>query len=100
MDRSAVITLIKRTFAADSIGQQIPTETTRDVFCSVSSISQSEWFEAGRNGLKAEYRVDMFFPEYEGEEIVEYNNTRYGVYRTYRRNNEVLELYLERKSGV
>ena len=100
MDRSDVISLVKRTFTTDEIGQQIPADTTRDVFCAVSSISQSEWFEAGRNGLKPEYRVDMFFPEYDGEEIVEYHGTRYGVYRTYRRNNEVLELYLERKAGL
>lgn len=100
MDRSSVVTLVKRTFTTDGIGQKIPVETTRDVFCSVNSVSQSEWFEAGRNGLKAEYRVNMFDPEYEGEEIVVFGGVRYGVYRTYRRNSEVIELYLERKAGV
>ena len=37
---------------------------------------------------------------YEGEEIVEFEGTRYGVYRTYRGRDDTIELYLERKAGV
>lgn len=100
MDRSRVLTLIRVTYTDDSIGQQVPQETRRDVFCNVSSVSASEFFDAGRAGLKPEYRVTMFAHDYEGEEIVELDGARYGVYRTYLGKNETIELYLERKAGV
>lgn len=99
MDRSNVVTLIKETYSSDSIGQMIATEVSHDVFCNVSSVTQSEWFQGGQNGLRPEYRVTMFAPDYEDEKIVEFNGVRYGVYRTYLRQDENLELYLERKTG-
>lgn len=99
MDRSNVVTLIKETYSSDSIGQMIATEVLRDVFCNVASVTQSEWFQGGQNGLRPEYRVTVFAPDYEGEKIVELNGVRYGVYRTYLRQDENLELYLERKTG-
>lgn len=100
MDKSRVLTLIRTTYTADKIGQQVPVETRRDVFCNVSSVSASEFFDAGRAGLKPEYRVTMFSPDYDHEEIVELDGRRYGVYRTYLGKNETIELYLERKAGV
>ena len=139
MDRSSVITLIKKTYTTDAIGQQVPVETRRTVFCDLRSVTRNEWAAAGQLGLNPELMAVMFAPDYHGEEIVEisisgisealyltdealqqlygYNVSllragadedpagpgtaiRYGVYRTYRDRNEVVELYLERKSGV
>lgn len=100
MDRSECITLISVTYTVDSIGQRTPKETEKTYYCQLSSVSQSEWFEAGRNGLKAEYRAVMDANEYGGEEIAEINGVRYGVYRTYRTRSDTIELYLERKAGV
>lgn len=100
MDRSNVVTLISETYSADTIGQMIATEKERDVFCNVRSVSQSEWFQGGQNGLNPEWLVTMFAPDYEGEKLVEFNGVRYGVYRTYVRDDELLELYLERKTGA
>ena len=100
MDRSIVVTLISQTYTLDAIGQMVATEVERDVFCNVASVSQTEWFLGGQNGLNPEYQVTMFAPDYEGEKLVEFNGVRYGVYRTYVRNDELLELYLERKVGV
>lgn len=100
MDRSRVLTLIGVTYTEDKIGQQVPQEIRRDVFCNVSSVSASEFFDAGRAGLKPEYRVTMFAPDYDQEGIVELDGVRYGVYRTYLGKNETIELYLERKVGV
>ena len=100
MDRSRVITLIQTTYTVDKIGQQVPVEIGKDVFCNVSSVSAAEFFDAGRAGIKPEYRVTMFAPDYEQEEIVELDGKRYGVYRTYLGQNETVELYLERKAGV
>ena len=100
MDRSKVLTLVSITYIPDSIGQMIPKENSRSVYCNVTSISAAEWFDAGRIGIKPEFRVTMFLPDYRGEQIVELNGVRYCVYRTYTGRNELIELYLERKAGV
>lgn len=100
MDRSTVIKLIKPNYTQDSIGQYIYAETERQVYCDVRSITRAEWFEAGRNGMQPIYIFAMFGPDYEGEQIVEYEGKRYGVYRTYRGRNETIELYVEEKGGL
>lgn len=100
MDRSNVITLIAETTAQDEYGVWRTTETTQDVFCSVESVSASEFFDAGRNGLNPEYRMTMFNGDYNGERTLEYNGSRYGIYRTYLRRSDELELYVERKGGT
>lgn len=100
MDRSEAIKLISISYTVDSLGQRIPTESSVTRYCQLSSVSQAEWFEAGRNGLKAEYRAVMDAEEYNGEEIAEVGGQRYGVYRTYRAKGDTIELYLERKAGV
>lgn len=99
MDRSRVCKLISETFTENQYGVPVPTETEREVFCNVRSISQSEWFEGARNGLNPEFQVIVFQYDYDGEEIVELEKERYTVYRTYVRADEMIELYLERKQG-
>lgn len=100
MDRSDVITLIGETLTQNSYGVWESTETKTDVYCQVDSISQSEFFEAGRNGINPQYRFRMFFGDYNNETIVEYRGLRYGVYRTYQGSTDTLELYVERKGGT
>lgn len=100
MDKSSVLFLVSKSYKTDNLNQQIAVEKKRSVFCNISSVSASEWFEAGRNGVKAEYRATMFAPDYEGEQVAELNGVRYGIYRTYLGRNEEIELYLERKAGV
>lgn len=100
MDRSNTCNLISQTYTLDSLNQQIARETTRTVFCNVQSVTQTEWFNGGQQGLKPEYKVTMFAPDYEGEEIVELNSKRYTIYRSYLRQDENIELYLERRTGT
>ena len=100
MDRSRVLTLIEEAYKPDALGQLIPTETRRDVYCNLSSVSASEWFDGGRAGLNPEYRATMFVYDYNGERIAELDGVRYSIYRTYLAQNEFIELYLERKAGV
>lgn len=99
MDRSDVITLIKSTRTRDAYGRWIPQETTKDVYVQVDSITRSEFYEGGRNGLNPEYRFRLFFGDYGGETECEFHGLRYSIYRTYLRRNDVLELYVERKGG-
>ena len=100
MDRSNIIYLITETQSQDAIGQFVSEETKRQVFCDVRSISQSEWFEAGRSGLQPSLCFVIFAPDYQGEKILEFDRRRYGIYRTYIAKNERLELYAEEKGGV
>lgn len=100
MDRSDVITLVSYTQQQDDFGVWQSTPTERDVFCDVESIARAEYFEAGRNGLNPEYKMTMFFGDYDGERTVIYNGKAYGVYRTYHAKTDELELYVERKGGV
>lgn len=94
-----VILLVNSCFIDDEIGQKIPRETTRQVFCRVGNIARSEFFAAGQNGLNPEYRFDVFRGDYNGERTVVFHNCRYSVYRTYASNNDTIELYVERRAG-
>lgn len=100
MDRSEVITLVSYPRTQDANGvwrDSAPVERT--VYCQVDSVTRSEFFDGGRNGLKPEYRFTMFFAEYLGERTVIYNGVAYSVYRTYHASTDDLELYVERRTG-
>ena len=95
-----MVNLIAETWAQDAYGVSKPTETSRTVFCSVRSVSASEFFDGGRNGLNPDFQISMFAPDYNGERTIEFEGKRYGVYRTYKQRNDIIELYVERKGGV
>ena len=99
MDRSEVLTLIGTTRTQDEYGIWRETPTARNVFCQVNSITRSEFFDAGRNGLTPEFMFSMFAGDYEGERTCEYRGQKYSIYRTYLGRNDVIELYAERKGG-
>lgn len=100
MDRSTPFSLISIAITADSYGVQRKTETSKTVYGQINSVTASEFFEGGRNGLSPELRFTMFRYDYSGETIVEYDSKRYSVYRTYLGRNDTIELYCERKGGT
>lgn len=100
MDRSDVINLCKVNKAQDDFGQWVETVSKSQVYCQVDSITQSEFFEGGRNGLNPAYKFVMFYADYDNEPIVEYKNETFSVYRTYLRRDDKIELYVERKGGT
>lgn len=99
MNRSSVIYLVKETHQQNDYGVIETTYTPRKVYADVTSVSSREWFDGGRNGLNPEYRMTMFFYDYSGEEIVEYNGVQYAIYRTYEKG-DLIELYVQKKQGV
>ena len=99
MDRSTPIFLIGTTYTPDEYGVLQPARTKRLAYANVSSVSMSEWFEGGRNGLNPELRMRVFAPEYHGEEVIQYKGNYYAIYRTYMARDDVMELYVERKKG-
>lgn len=100
MDRSVVITLVKETWAADAYGIRRPTRISQEVFAQVDSVTRSEFFEGGRNGLNPELVFTMLDSDYDGEKIVVYDDVTYSIYRTYLTRTDTIELYAERKAGV
>ena len=109
MDRSDVMILKKDHYEIDDLGQRIPRASSRMVYCSITSVTGSEWAAAGQNGIKPEYRVIMFRHDYHGEETVNIGGcidgcevrggTDYTIYRTYYRDTDEMELYLEKRLG-
>ena len=100
MDKNTVIDLIATTYTKNSLGQYVYGNTKTTVFAKVTSVSQSEWFEGGRNGLNPEYRFTLFAGDYNDEKELEYNSKRYTVYRTYYSMGDTVELYTELKKGT
>ena len=101
MDRSTVITLVADTRVQDDNGVwRDGVRKTRDVFAQVDSVTRSEFFDGGQNGLKPEYRFTLFFGDYEGESELIYNGVTYSIYRSYYGRRDDVELYVEKKAGV
>lgn len=100
MDRSDVIALASEQNIRDSRGVYQTTTISRNVFAQVDSVSASEFFEGGRNGLNPEIRFTVFAYDYQGEREVIWNGAHYAVYRTFHGRDDQLELYCERKGGT
>lgn len=96
----SVLNLISQTRTQDDYGRWISTKTKKQIFCTVQSISMSEFYEAGRNGLNPAYRFLVFQGDYDGEELCEFEGDQYAIYRTFRRDPDTIELYVERKGGT
>ena len=87
-----VLTLIKRTAGTDKI-------TKRNVFCSVRSIGQTEFYQAHAADIYAEAKFVLAdYLEYDGETLADHDGTRYRVLRTYRTGQE-LEIVVVRASA-
>lgn len=96
-----MISLVNFDHEQDKNGVWKETEVKTEVYCDVRSITQTEWFNAGRNGIEhPSFVFVMNRNEYDGQEAVEYNGQLFGVYRTYMARNENLELYCEAKGGL
>lgn len=96
----AVLTLIAQTNLKNEYGVTQKLVSPRDVFCKVQSVTRTEFFEGGRNGLNPEFQFTVFSGDYNGETLCEYNGNSYGIYRVYRTDDDYIELYAERKGGT
>lgn len=100
MDRSDIVNLYTDVITYDDYGVARKTRTAKQVFCKVDSVTRAEFFDAGKAGLKPEYRITMFFGDYDGETVVGYKGRLYSVYRTYLAKTDIIELYVERQGGT
>lgn len=96
----AVLTLIKETPYKDENGVQRVTQTSRNVFCDKKSITRSEFFNAGRNGLNPEMMFKVFRGDYDGERKCEFEGKKLAIYRTYIGDGDYIEIYAQREGGT
>lgn len=90
------LTLISKTFINDDLGNEIPTESRKIIFCDVKSISRNEFYNAANLGLKPTLVFVINSFEYDGEELIEFESKKYKVLRTYLVNTDTLELTCEK----
>lgn len=100
MNQVKKISLISKAYTYSSIGVPIPEERRTDVFAFVFSVGQTEFFNAGQNGLKPAAVFAVRSTEYGGQGEIESNGERLTVYRTYERVDGRTELYTSRRKGA
>lgn len=96
------IDLVEIVTEKDSLNQVVEkTRTTKTVFAEIGSVSQTEFFSAGRLGFQPSFKATIYDFEYAMEPIVKYNGKPYSVYRIYYVNGtDRVELYLEERGGT
>lgn len=98
MKRVDKVTLITQTVSQDDIGQPTVVETTASVICTVKEITRAEWVAAQQKSLSPAACLRVFFRDFSGQKLAEFNGKRYEVYRTYQ-SGDYVELYLAERVG-
>ena len=70
---------------------------SRKVYCNKKSVRQTEYYQAGAQGMKPEIMLEMRPANYHGEEFALFLGTRYHIDRTYTVNDDKMELILSRQ---
>lgn len=92
-----IITLVSRSYAVNSIGDSIATETERNVYAKVQSVGLKRKIEAMNAGLKLEYKFTLADElEYQNEEVIVYKNVRYNVVSVFVTDTHEIELIVTR----
>lgn len=92
------IFLCKEKTVKDEYLNDIITLEKESVTADVYDVKSAEFFRAKQIGLSSSLMVAIFYLDYNGEKIVEYNGVLYDVYRTYfNEKREQTELYLSER---
>lgn len=99
MNLAEKIALITITYTQDDLGEWTETTEETEVFAMVESVTMSEFYQAGMQGFKPEFRMTVWMNEYNGQETLSYNDKVYTIYRSYRRDDGRIELYVTERKG-
>lgn len=84
--------LIAEEEGTDDYGFPANIETRRtDLFVNKKDVRSSEFYQAAAQGIRLETMFEIRSMDYAGEELLEYEDTRYSIERTYDRG-EIIEL--------
>lgn len=96
MLRADVIDLITETRSGHGVHEAV-TETARTVYCTVQSVSRTEYYTALNAGIMPEYVFRLSLAEdYQGERVVRFRGQRFRVIRTYVTEDDGIEITVER----
>lgn len=95
----AVAYLLSPTYEQDEKKNFIAKEEEIEILCQITSVRQSEFFEAGKSGISAQLVVLTPTINYGGEKKIRIDKKVYGIYRTYEKG-DMIELYCEEKGGL
>lgn len=96
MLRADVIDLITETRSGHGVHEAV-TETARTVYCTVQSVSRTEYYTALNAGIMPEYVFRLSLAEdYQGERVVRFRGQRFRVVRTYVTEDDGIEITVER----
>ena len=96
MMRADVIQLVTQTRSGHGVHEAV-TEQARTVFCTVGSVSRREYYDAANAGITPECVFRLTLAEdYQNERIVFWNGQKYRVIRTYRTEDDGIEITAER----
>ena len=96
MMRADVIELITETASAHGVHDAV-TETARTVYCTVQSVTRTEFYNALNAGIQPEYVFALALAEdYQGERVVRYRGQKYRIIRTYLTDDDGIEITCER----
>ena len=84
--------LIKKETKLDDTGNHYSVETVNEVYCNEKEVRQSEVYQAMAIGYKPSLMLEVMDIDYNGEQILEYENIRYRVIRTFKKKNDRREL--------
>lgn len=94
------LTLVDLTPTQDSIGNVINTETKKLVYAKKNVVGTKEFYNALAVGIKPTAELQIRLADYNNEEEVEYNGTRYSIIRTMPKGKFDVVLVIGVKQGV
>ena len=100
MNQTEKISLISKRFTYSDIGVPQVSVVKTSVYAFRFSAGQTEFFNAGQQGLKPTAVFAVRSTEYDGQDELESRNERLTVYRTYDRTDGRTELYTTRRKGI
>lgn len=98
--------LIDYTYTLNALKQEVKHETKTMIYARKNSINRAEyrvgeWVNrGGQSGFRPVFMLETAKIDYHGESEVEVDGKRYGIYRTYPKENDYIELYCQEKEGV
>lgn len=96
MVRADVIYLITEDAGTHGVHAQVQ-RTERMVYCTIRSVSRSEYYNALNAGIEPEYVFELAVAEeYQGERRVRYKDKLYEVVRTYMTEEDGIEITVRR----
>lgn len=86
-------------FTKDKIGNKVPVFKEELILATEKQISRNEFYSAGQNEIEISKQIIVHPFEYSNQKTLKIEGALYSVVRSYKLNNEELELILKVKAG-